>query len=105
MSPVRAPQPGSTSRHSSFSQPLEVLIHPDRAVPRLFEEQGTLSLVGFPAVSGMFVAYLLARGMALGDRLGFWPVAIGVVAGGAVLGLIALWFAGSLPGWSAVSSE
>lgn len=102
MSAARAVQPASTSRHSLG---IDVLIHPDRGVPRLFEEQGTLSLIGFPAFSGMFVAYLLARGLGLGDRIGFWPVVIGVVVGGAVLGLIALWFAGSLPGWSAFSSE
>jgi hypothetical protein len=80
---------------------LELAVHPERALPRLAAKQGALSLLGFPAVSGVVFAYLVARGLALGDRFGFTAVAIAVVAGGAVLGIIALWFAGSLPNWSA----
>lgn len=101
-SPSSAADPRHSWSNSYSGHLLELLVHPERAVPRLAEEQGTLSLVGFPAVSGVVVAYMLAKGLSLGDRFGFWPVAIGVVLGGALLGMIALWFAGALPQWGAV---
>ena len=100
-----AARSGDAAPPSQLRQSYDVLVHPDRAVPGLFHHQGTLSLIGFPAVSGMFVAYLLARGLGLGDRFGFWPTLTGVIIGGALLGLIALWFAGSLPGWSLLSAD
>ncbi|HEX6308319.1 MAG TPA: hypothetical protein VFZ69_09045 [Longimicrobiales bacterium] len=79
---------------------IELLVEPERALPRLESRPTTLSLIGFPAVSGIFVAYTVAKGLALGDAYGFPFVAAVVVLGGAVLGVIALWFAGSMPNWS-----
>jgi hypothetical protein len=80
---------------------------PARAFPRLFtrpERRGALGLLGFPAVSGVFVAYVIAKGVGLGDHIGFAAASAAVVAAGAVLGIVALWFAGTLPSWYAQSS-
>jgi hypothetical protein len=81
---------------------------PARTFPRLFASWqaggGTAALLGLPAVSGVFVAYQLAKGFAVGDRYGLGLTAAGIVVVGAVLGIIALWFAGMLPAWWAQST-
>ncbi|HEX6133552.1 MAG TPA: hypothetical protein VFZ24_06300 [Longimicrobiales bacterium] len=93
-----------TTRSSPAAAPsprfAELLFEPQRAVPRFRSRPSALRLIGFPAVSGIFVAYTVARGLAFGDAYGFAFAAGVVVLGGAVLGVIALWFAGSLPNWS-----
>jgi hypothetical protein len=101
MATARSTAPSHGWRRTHPAQLLELLVHPQRALPRLQSFESTAGLIGFPAVSGVFVAYTLAKGLALGDRIGFAATALMVVAGGALLGVIALWFAGSLPHWSA----
>lgn len=104
MSPaLRAAHPAAPSPLPLRALPLQLVAlvrEPLRAFPTVFEQRSALTLLGFPAVSGVYVAYVLAAGLGLGDRFGVAAVAAGVVAGGAALGMIALWFAGSVTSWS-----
>jgi hypothetical protein len=92
-------------RRTYPAQLLQLLIRPARALPQLQSRQSGFGLIGFPAVSGILVAYMVARGLSIGDRFGFPATAAFVVLGGAVLGMIALWFAGSLTHWSEMASD
>lgn len=90
------------------SSPLQLLnlpFHPGTVIPRLASRQGSLALLGFPAVSGVFVAYMVARALNLGDRFGFAAVAAGVMVIGAIMGLIVLWFIGMMPEWSGPDTD
>lgn len=100
-----ATSPSHGRRRAYPAQLVELLIRPARALPELQSRQGAPSLIGFPAVSGIFVAYTLAKGFAAGDSFGFAAAAVLVVAGGSLLGMVALWFAGSVPNWSVPTSD
>jgi len=54
----------------------------------------------FSAVSGIYVAYVIAERIHLGDTLGFGPTAMCVVVVGAGLGLLALAFTVWVLSWS-----
>jgi hypothetical protein len=86
-------------RHTPIAPILDLLQSPAATLARLHATHGTLPFLAFPAFSGIFIAYTLARGLGIGDRIGFPAAAFAVVAGGALLGLIALWFAGSVSMW------
>ena len=105
ISPTAAhPERSSVWRHTPVAPVLDLLHEPAATLAALHAKHGTLQFLGFPALSGIFIAYTLARGFAIGDRLGFTAAAFAVVAGGSVLGLIALWFAGSVSMWRAPES-
>ena len=109
MSPaLRAAHPAAPSPLPLRALPLQLVAlvrEPLRAFPAVLERRGVLALLGFPAISGVYVAYVLAEGLGLSDRFGVAAVAAGVGIGGAALGLIALWFAGSLTSWSVPDSD
>jgi hypothetical protein len=109
MSPaLRAAHPAAHSPLPLRALPLELVAlirEPLRAFPAVFERRSALALLGFPAMSGVYVAYVLAAGIGLGDRFGVAAVAAGVATGGAALGMIALWFAGSITSWSVPDSD
>jgi hypothetical protein len=109
MSPaLRAAHPAAPAHLPLRALPLQLVAlvrEPLRAFPAVFEQRNALALLGFPAISGVYVAYVLAAGLGLGDRFGVAAAAAGVAAGGAALGMIALWFAASLTSWSVPESE
>jgi hypothetical protein len=109
MSPaLRAAHPAAPTHLPLRALPLQLVglvREPLRAFPAVFEQRSALALLGFPAVSGIYVAYVLAAGLGLGDRFGAAAVAAGVAAGGAALGVIALWFAGSVTSWHDPESD
>lgn len=98
---TRTAQESRTWRTTHPGQLVELLVHPRHALPRLQARPSTFDIAAFPAISGIFVAYTVAKGLVLGDSFGFVFTALLVIAGGSLLGLIALWFAGSLTHWSA----
>ena len=104
MSPaMRAAPPVAPTAVSSRPLPLELLAllrTPGRAFPALFERNSPLALVAFPAVSGIYVAYAVASGIGAANRFGLVAAALAVLVGGATLGMVALWFAGTLPNWT-----
>ena len=104
VSPAAHPERSSVWRHTPVAPVLDLLQEPAATLARLHAKHGTLQFLGFPALSGVFIAYTLARGFAIGDRFGFAAAAFAVLFGGAVLGLIALWFAGSVSMWRAPES-
>lgn len=90
------------------ARPLQLLalpLHPDTVLPQLTERQGPLSLLGFPAASGVFVAYMVAKALAPADQFGFAAVTTGVLVVGALMGMVVLWFIGMMPEWSAADSD
>ncbi|MBI4544816.1 MAG: hypothetical protein HY703_06460 [Gemmatimonadetes bacterium] len=93
--PPRAPAP------SLPAELLALVWQPSTVFPLLFARGKTGAVLFFSAVSGVYVAYVAAQAFALGDRMGLLRAAIAVVLSGAVLGLIALYFAGGLLSWSA----
>ncbi|MBI4409650.1 MAG: hypothetical protein HY561_08085 [Gemmatimonadetes bacterium] len=98
----------SDSRFTASSPPLvvdllELVPHPKALFPVLFRraEREAAPELFFSALSGIFVAYIGAKWLALGDRVGFAPATVGVLLLGGVLGFLALYFAGGLLSWSA----
>ncbi len=89
----------SHAPHSLPADLVELVHHPGRTFPRLFARTDLLAPLLFPAVSGIYFAYAAAQALRLGDRFGFGPTVIAVVVGGALLGCLALYFAGTLPAW------
>jgi hypothetical protein len=86
-------------------QLLDLAMEPAEVFPHLMTRRHARTALLFPAATGIFVAYTLAKGLAIGDRLGFWTTVAGVVVIGAALGIAALWFIGSLPDWRHASDE
>jgi hypothetical protein len=86
-------------RHTPIAPIADLLQEPSVTLARLYATHGAVQFLAFPAMSGIFIAYTLARGFGIGDRIGFAAAAFAVVAGGALLGIIALWFAGSVCMW------
>ncbi|MBI4546217.1 MAG: hypothetical protein HY703_13545 [Gemmatimonadetes bacterium] len=102
----------AAARVQSGSPPLlvdliELIPRPSSFFPVLFRraEYEALPELVFSASAGVFVAYHAARWVALGERLGFATAALIVLLVGAVLGLVALYFAGGLLSWSADALE
>lgn len=73
---------------------------PAETYPRLLEQRHMTAVLSFAAISGIYVAYVLFRRLNLGDALGFWPAAVGLVFVGAGLGLLALAFMSWVLSWS-----
>lgn len=100
MSSAAALPPGAATP-SLVSELFRLIRHPEETFPVLFRRGKSGAVLFFSAISGIYVAYAAARGLDLGDTLGFGATAIAVVLVGATLGLIALYFAGGLLSWSA----
>ncbi|MGH7504626.1 MAG: hypothetical protein ACRELX_03205 [Longimicrobiales bacterium] len=79
---------------------LALVTDPANTYPHLLERGRTFEVLFFSAVSGVYVAYVAAERLHLGDRLGFVMTALGAVALGAALGLLALAFISSVLAWS-----
>jgi hypothetical protein len=84
---------------------LAVLRTPARDYPILISRARTREVLFFPAVSGVYVAYVAAERLHLGDALGFGATAVGVVLTGAGLGLLALAFTVYVLHWSARAAD
>lgn len=95
-----APPPAAPARPLA-AELVALLRDPVRVYPRLYERHNLAAILVFSAISGIYVAYAGAERLHLGDRVGFFATAIGVVLVGAALGIIALYFAGGLLSWSA----
>ena len=82
---------------------LELVPHPARLFPALFRraEREALPQIVFSGAAGIFIAYAAPQLLALGDRFGFLPTAVGVLLVGAAIGEVGLYFAGGLLSWSA----
>lgn len=80
------------SRPSLFRQLASLVVHPRRTFPDLLERRKPIEVMAFSGVSGIYVAWLAAERLHLGDPLGFVPALICVLAGGAGIGLLALAF-------------
>lgn len=92
----------SAARPAALPSRLAALVmQPSRVYPELIQRRNATEILFFSAVSGIYVAYVLAQWANLGDAIGFWSTAAGVLVVGSVLGFIALYFAGGLLYWSA----
>jgi hypothetical protein len=79
---------------------LALVSHPTSTYPHLLARGRTFEVLFFSAVSGVYVAYVAAERFHLGDRFGFGMTAIGTVAIGLGLGLVALSLIASVLAWS-----
>jgi hypothetical protein len=77
---------------------LDLTSDPAETFPALLTRQGALRLLVFPAASGVFAAYTVAKALALGDRFGFAPTLALALVLGTVAGVGALFFMGELAG-------
>jgi hypothetical protein len=73
---------------------------PVETFPRLLAEHHVGHILFFSATSGIYVAYVLAERLHLGDSFDVAPTVAAVVIGGAGLGLLALSFTVAVLAWS-----
>jgi hypothetical protein len=90
----------ATARPSLAAELLSLSRSPAKTYPRVLAEHHVTHILFFSAVSGVYVAYVLAERLRMGDHLGFVPTLIGVVFAGAGLGLLALSFTVWVLSWS-----
>lgn len=91
----------ATATTPSFgAELLSLPASPAESYRRLLAERHVLPVLFFSAVSGIYVAYVIAERMHLGDTLGFGPTVMCVVIVGAGLGLLALAFTVWVLSWS-----
>jgi|SRR5690606_27299804 len=94
--------PSPTARRPLGAELVELVRRPSSTFPRLLDRADSPAAFIFPAVSGIFFAYEAAQALRLSDQVGF-PAAVGlVIFVGAMLGVLALWFATVLPSWNAM---
>lgn len=77
---------------------LDLTSDPVDNFPALLTRKGALRLLAFPAASGVFAMYTVAKGFALGDRVGFAAVTLGVLLLGSLAGVAALFLVGEVSG-------
>ena len=94
------PATPAAARPPLASELISLSRSPTQTYPRLLAEHHVGHILFFSAVSGVYVAYVLAERLHLGDFLGLVPTAIGVLFAGAGLGLLALSFFVSVLSWS-----
>jgi hypothetical protein len=89
-----------TAAQPLFTELVSLSRSPVQTYPRLLAEHHVGHILFFSATSGVYVAYVIAERLRLGDFLGFGPTALGVALAGAGLGLLALAFIVSVLAWS-----
>jgi hypothetical protein len=87
------PQPLAANISHSLAADLFTLVaHPRSAFPDLLQRRRPMEIMAFSAISGVYVAYLAAERLHLGDSVGFGPALVFVLVCGPGLGLLALAF-------------
>jgi hypothetical protein len=92
-------QPGT--KPSLFAELVSLVGSPAEAYPLLIERDRMSETFTFAAASGVYVAYVAAERLHLGDMFGFGFAAVGVLFLGSALGLMAMMSAGVLLAWTA----
>jgi hypothetical protein len=96
-----------TSSHTGAPAPslaaelLTLIVSPTRAFPHLFERDSTTEVTFFAATSGVYVAYVAAERLHVGDYFPLPLILANTLLIGIALGIFALYVTGGLLAWSA----